>query len=491
MRIILALLTAAGAFAVDPALTIYNQNFAVVRQTVPLDLKVGSNQIQYEGVTSYVEPDSITLRDPSGKIDLRILQQSYRADPISMGSLLKQYEGKSLDFLVRTPEKTEVVSGRLVRAGVGVPVPPPNLYRPYYNQPDQPIVEIDGKLRFDLPGIPLFPAMSPGSILTPTLDWTVHANSPAKLDAELAYITAGMNWLAAYNVVHSATGLLEVTGWVSIENRTGKAFQNTRIKLMAGDLNKLVRPELMAAAAAGFGGGVMGGIAGGGPPAVTEKSFDQYHLYTLPTAVTLHDKESKQVEFLKASNVKSDIVYVYDGMKVDKGRLSGMPAEAIRMDPSFGTQSTAKVWVMREFENSKANGLGIPLPKGRTRFYARDNDAQMEFTGEDSIDHTAAGERVRVFTGAAFDLIGERRRTSHRIDHARSTIDEAFEIKIRNRKTEPVEVRVVEHLYRWNSWEIPASSVPYTKRDADTIEFQLQVQPGQEKAVSYSVRYTW
>jgi hypothetical protein len=115
----------------------------------------------------------------------------------------------------------------------------------------------------------------------------------------------------------------------------------------------------------------------------------------------------------------------------------------------------------------------------------------MEFTGEDAIEHTPAGERVRVFTGAAFDIVGERRRTSHRVDHARSTIEETFEITVRNRKTEGVEVRVVERLYRWNTWDIPVTSVPFTKRDSDTIEFKLRLKPGEERTVSYSVRYTW
>lgn len=483
----LALLAAVAAFA-GPALTIYNQNFAVVRDSIPLDLKAGSNRIRYTDATIYLEPDSVTLRDPSGKLALRILAQSYRADPVSMSALLAHYEGRTIEFLVRTPEKTEIVSGRIISAGAGAPPPYPDGYRAP-DQGRQPLIEVAGKLRFDLPGTPLFPALPSGFILKPSLDWIVYAAAPAKLNAELAYITAGMNWQAAYNIVQSSAGRLEMVGWVSIENRAGKTFENARIKLMAGDLSKIMRPDLLPRQFAV--GGVIGGVPGGLPPAVAEKSFDQYHLYTLPTAVTLHDKESKQIEFLRANNIRSDVVYVYDGLKLDRDRMRMMPAESIRMDPSFGLQSTKKVWVMREFENTKANGLGIPLPKGRTRFYRRDSDAQMEFTGEDDIDHTPAGERIRVFTGAAFDLTGERRRTSHRIDHARSMLDEAFEIKVRNRKTVPVEVRVVEHLYRWNTWEIPVSSRPFTKRDADTIEFRLPLQPGEEKMVSYAVHYTW
>lgn len=473
----------AAAFA-GPALTIYNQNFAVVRDVIPLDLKAGSNRVRYIGASDYLEPDSVTLRDPSGKLALRILEQSYRADPVSMSALLAHYDGRTIDFLVDTPEKTEIVSGRIISAGV----PRPDKF----GQPEQsrqPVIEVAGKLRFDLPGTPLFPALPSGFILKPSLDWIVYSAAPARLNAELAYITAGMNWQAAYNIVQTTTGRFEIVGWVSIENRAGKTFENARIKLMAGDLNKIMRPDLLRRQSPV--GALVGGVPGGLPPAVTEKSFDQYHLYTLPAAVTLHDKESKQIEFLRADNIQSDVIYVYDGLKLDRDRMRMMPAESIRMDPSFGLQSINKVWIMREFENTKANGLGIPLPKGRTRFYRRDSDAQMEFTGEDDIDHTPAGERVRVFTGAAFDLTGERRRTSHRIDHARSMLDETFEIKVRNRKAEPVEVHVVEHLYCWNTWEIPTSSLPFTKRDADTIEFRLPLQPGEEKIVTYAVHYTW
>ena len=184
-------------------------------------------------------------------------------------------------------------------------------------------------------------------------------------------------------------------------------------------------------------------------------------------------------------------MYVYDGLKLDPNRYMGAPAEAIRQDSGYGTLSNPKVWVMREFVNSDANHLGMPLPKGRVRFYRRDTDGRLEFTGEDTIDHTPKDERVRLFTGAAFDVTGERRRTNYRIDHGRSMLDESFEIKLRNRKKEPVEVRVVEHLYRWSTWEIQVSSMPFTKTDSQTIEFRVPLQPDEEKTVTYAVHYTW
>jgi len=207
--------------------------------------------------------------------------------------------------------------------------------------------------------------------------------------------------------------------------------------------------------------------------------------------VTIHDKESKQVEFVRAVGVKSEVIYVYDGAKIETNRYMGWQPEAIRQDSMYGTISNPKVWVMREFMNSDSNHLGMPLPKGRVRFYRRDTDARLEFTGEDSIDHTPKDEKIRVFTGAAFDLTGERKRTVFRNDMGRQMMDEAFEIKVRNHKKEPVEVRVVEHLYRWSTWDITTSSMPFTKTDAQTIEFRVQLQPDEEKKITYEAHYTW
>jgi hypothetical protein len=154
-------------------------------------------------------------------------------------------------------------------------------------------------------------------------------------------------------------------------------------------------------------------------------------------------------------------------------------------------QSNPTVWIMREFSNTKANHLGMPLPRGRVRFYRRDQDGQLEFTGENVIGHTPENENIRLYTGSAFDLVGERRRTDFRIDNNRNTADELFEIKLRNRKKEAVEVRVVEHLYRGATWEIPEKSTTFLKIDSQTIEFSVEVKPDEEKTVSYTVHYTW
>ena len=165
------------------------------------------------------------------------------------------------------------------------------------------------------------------------------------------------------------------------------------------------------------------------------------------------DREIKQVEFVRAANVPAKRIYVYDGFKVDE-RYRGWNYDSIRREASYGTESNPKVWVMLEFKNSESAHLGMPLPKGKVKVYRRDVDGRNEFIGEDQIDHTPKDETVRLYTGNAFDLVGERRQTNFKLDTNNHWADESFEIKVRNHKKEEVEVRVVEHLYRWFQWEI-------------------------------------
>jgi hypothetical protein len=495
-------LTVTSVFAAEPALTIYNQNFAVVRDTVPLELKTGVNDVRYNDITAHVEPDSVTLRDPRGNTSLQILEQNYRNDPISEALLLSLYEGKTIDFETDLGwGQKKVVQGKIIRSGY-VPHGGAAMQRygqQYYQSQmamaygptgvSQPIIEVEGKMQFALPGRPVFPTLTDSTILKPELAWKLNADKPGTLNAELAYVTGGMSWEADYNVVApEKSDLLEITGWVTIDNQSGKTFENAKIKLMAGDVSKIQpgRNDME-----GMGGFARAGAGAAMQPPVTEKTFDEYHLYTLQRQSTVRDRETKQVEFIRASGVQSQRVYVYDGLKVDWNRWRGNSMENIRNNESFGTECDTKVAVMREFKNSEANHLGMPLPKGRVRFYKQDDDRQLEFTGENVIDHTPKDELVRIYTGNAFDLVGERRRTNYKIDTSKNWLDESFEIKLRNHKKEPVEIRVVEHLYRWFTWEITQKSDTFLKTAAQVMEFRVQLKSDEEKTVTYNVHYSW
>jgi hypothetical protein len=488
-----ALLLAPVLVARDPAVTIYNQQFAVIREILPLDLHAGDNNVHFAGVTAHVEPESVIIRDPAGRRPLVVLEQNYRSDTLSQGLLLALNEGNTIAFR----NGQQIIPGKIIRSGYVIHY---GAYRRYGSQyaavqqayvtegSGQPIIEVDGQLRFSLPGEPIFPSLGENTILQPTLDWLIRSPESAAFDAELSYVSGGMSWSADYNVIAPETGdLLDLVGWVTLDNQTGRAFENARIKLVAGDVSKLRADSGDARARAD----ALSMNAAGQSAQVTERPFDEYHLYTLPRATTLRDRETKQVEFLRAAAIQSRQLYIYDGSQIDPARWGYTRLEDIRNNPAYGAESNPKVWVMREFQNSEANHLGLALPKGRVRFYRRDRDGQMEFTGENLIDHTSRDERVRLYTGNAFDLTGERRQTNYTIDHNRRTLDETIEVRLRNHKKEAARIRVVEHLYRGYNWTIPQESDTHRKLDSRTMEYEVSLPPDQEKVVTYTVHYSW
>jgi hypothetical protein len=476
------------------ALTIYNQNFFVARERVPLELKPGVNVAQYTGVAAHLEPDSVILRDPNGRA-LEILEQNYRNDPVSPEMLLSFYEGKSIDFVVgRNPDGSDLkIRGKIVRSGYA-----PATYLNGYPQQasTQPIVEMGGVLRFGLPGQPIFPALSADSILQPTLNWLLRTDSPGKFNAEISYVSGGMTWQSDYNLVvedakaeaegHSHSDRVDLTGWITMQNHSGKTFEDARIKLLAGDVNKIQENAVAGRAYAALAKAQAYDEAA---PVVREKSFDEFHLYTVARPTTLRDQETKQMQFVSANGIHAQRLFIYDGAQV--AQYGYYNPEQIRGDVNYGTVSNPKVWVMEEFKNSENNHLGIPLPKGKLRFYRRDTDGHLEFVGENTIDHTPKDEVIRVYTGNAFDVTGERKRTNYRVDSNQRSMDEWFAIRVRNHKKEPVEVRVVEHLYRWSDWKVSDMSANFEKKDAQTIEFPVTIAPNGERVVTYTVHYSW
>jgi len=480
MKKIITVLLLAGSLVAEanPALTIYNQNFAVVRDSVPLDLKAGVNTVRYTDATAQVEPDSVILRDPTGDHSLQILEQNYRNDPVSQELLLSLFEGRTIDFektrLRDSTDTTEIIPGKIIRSG----------YVPG-GDAQQPIIEVNGKLQFSLPGQPLFPDLGDDTVLKPTLNWLLQSDKPGQFDAEVGYVTEGLDWSASYNLVSPEKGdLVDLVGWITMNNNSGKTFENATIQLMAGDVNK-IQPQT-AMSLGGMRRMMMADSMAMPAPAVTEKAFDEFHLYSIARPTTLHDRETKQVEFVHAEKIYAPTIYVYDGA-ADYRFYGGL-----NYDQSWGQSDNKKVLVQREFVNAETNHLGIALPAGKLRFYRRDDDGQLQFVGENTIDHTPRNETIRVTTGNSFDLVGERKQTNFHVDTDNKWLDESFEIKLRNRKKDtPVEIRVVEHLYRWSNWNITAKSDEFKKTDAQTIEFRIPVKPDEEKTVTYTVHYSW
>jgi hypothetical protein len=281
---------------------------------------------------------------------------------------------------------------------------------------------------------------------------------------------------------------MELIGWVDIDNNSGKDFNDVSIKLMAGDINKVQQPGQYRSSDAMYM--TAGNAYAGGGATVQEKTFDEYHLYNLTRKVNLLDRENKQVEFVRASNVKASRFYVYDGVKLGD-RYRGYDYYSIRTMPEYGIECNKKVWTMVEIKNSQDNNLGIPLPKGDVKIYRLDDDGRNEFIGEDKIDHTAKDETMKIYMGNAFDIAGERKRTNFKLANNRDECEETFEITLRNHKSEKAVVRVVEHLYRWNNWEISENSDLFKKLDSNTIEFRAELEPDKEKVITYKVKYDW
>jgi hypothetical protein len=477
------------------ALTIYNDDFAVARMPLDLDLHSGLNEIRTNQVTTKLEPDSVVLRDATGKHTFRILEQNYDAGVVDQTSMLRKYEGKTITFRAGTfPVSNPVpadhpewrpVQGTIIRAPRSERFPD-----------NEPLIEVDGQLQFQLPGLPIFPASTDGLLLKPELRWQIDSTTAQKLSAELAYITGGLSWQATYNVVAPRTGdaasqeKADLTGWVTIRNDSGTEFPAARIKLMAGDVAKIQpqtgayvtnRPMMMAQSVNVNG-------------EVTQKPFDDFHLYDLNRTVSLRDGETKQVQFIEASGITLERTYVYDGTHQLGPQLGNVNSNyaGVNQQPNFGLDSgNNKVLIVEQIKNTQANHLGMPLPAGRIRLYRQDADGQMEFIGESMINHTPTEDTVKVTTGSAFDVKGTRRQTDFRINQNAHDLDESFEIVVTNQKAEPVKVRIVEHMNRGENWEIQTKSADYTKLDSHTLEFPIDIPAKGEAKLTYAVRYTW
>jgi len=385
---LLIVLSASALYAQDapPALTVYNQDFAVVRELIPLNLKSGLNSVRFAGVTARLEPESVALRDCAGGQTPRIFEQNYHP-PVSQQDMMTRYSGQTIEFLVRDGDRQQIVSGKIIRPGSIYNVAlqrryGENFYPGGYCNPqmspeqqglEQPLVEVNSKLQFALPGTPLFPATSDESIFHPEINWVLDSDRSGGTRCELSYVTRGMTWEADYSVIAPAashgnaarnTGgerseSLDLLGWVTLDNHSGRTFEDARVKLMAGDVHKIQPGQPMTGPVAGLGGGLLR-LGGAGQPMVTEKAFDEYHLYTLERPTTLRDNETKQVEFLRRSGIPSHRVYVYSGFTFHPDPTMNYQPDYLRFERWFGTTSNPKVWVMQEIENSENNKLGIP-----------------------------------------------------------------------------------------------------------------------------------
>jgi hypothetical protein len=316
--------------------------------------------------------------------------------------------------------------------------------------------------------------MPEGLLTKPTLKWKLQAAKEGKHDVKVTYLTNGITWEADYTAVISKDEKkLDLGGWVTIKNNSGKRYENARMKLVAGGVHRAPTPVPRGR---DFGG--KGGVGSG----VEGKEFFEYYLYTMPRKGTVEDKSTKQLELLNSTGIGCVKTFRYNGAII--------PRWGNQWETRYGTQCNKKVDVFLSFKNAKDNQLGMPLPGGKVRVFKKDpDDGSLEMIGEDRIDHTPKNEKVELKMGQAFDIVGERKQTNFR-RLAGNVFEESFEIKLRNHKKEKITVEVFEKLYRSTNWEIRQESMKHEKVDASTVKYLAEIDPDGEVTITYTVMYT-
>lgn len=457
----------------------YLPGYAVVREIRPVEMGAGQNRIAFADVASGIDPTTVAFKSITSP-DTAVLEQNYEFDLASADKMLAKCLGKDVLINRRVGggdnRQTETIMARLLSFDESnfVLEDTRNKQLPYSIIPRG----------YDIAEIKLFGNQT-GLITKPTLVWKVDAPKAGLQDVQVTYQTDGLTWRADYALLLNETdSAANVSAWVSILNESGASYPNAKLKLVAGDVQRLARQQEGPIATGGLGGGEAA------KPAFAEKAFFEYHLYTLDRPSSLANHSTKQLElFPPRDKVALEKAYVYYGAPSEFRHLF-LPEP--QMDRRWGTQMNKQVDVYLQIQNSQKQGLGLPLPAGRVRVYKTDpDDGNAEFIGEDVIAHTPKDETLSVRLGSAFDIVGERKQTDFTVDDDKHIVTESFKITLRNHKKDAVKVVVKENLYRWSQWEITERSDKYDKTDSRTIEFAVQVPAEGEKTVTYTVKYTW
>ncbi|MFC1650644.1 DUF4139 domain-containing protein [Candidatus Latescibacterota bacterium] len=424
----------------DISLSVYNDDLAIVKISDVMSFEKGIQTITFTNVSKRVDPTSVRFSSVNGGIN--VLEQNFRYDLVNSQKVLERYIDKKITIWVKDGE---LIEGVLMSVAGDVVVND--------NGGNIKIVKLNSIERFEFPELP------EGLVTKPTLFWKLRSERKVETAAEVSYMTAGFDWHAEYTaVIDESEKKMEVSSWVSIDNNSGATYDNAKLKLIAGDVNR-IKPEVQYKRMPSTMAMQQEDAAG----SFEERGLFEYHLYELQGRTTVNNAEIKQISLFPNTAVKAEKLLIYDPRK----------------NP---TRVTANI----EFTNSERDGLGMPLPAGIVRVYKSDTDGAVEFIGEDAIKHTPKNEKVRLALGTSFDITAERKvADSNRI--SRSIIEESIEIIFRNRKEETVSITAVEHF--WRDWDIINKSDDFVKKDAFTAEFTVEIPAGSEKIISYTVRH--
>ncbi len=438
------------------SITVYNQNFGLVREVRSAHVGTGRVELSYGDVSAHIQPETVHIKSLTANDALTVLEQNYRYDLLTPDTLLKKYLGKTVK-VYRYNEHTGVEDEKAaeilaVEGGV--------------------VLKIDGQVTSNFPGRFAFPEVPANLLQKPTLVWLLASSAEAQR-VEVTYLTGELDWHADYVLsVDADDRLADLNGWVTLRNNTGTSYLNAELKLVAGDVQRLTPPPPPAPMASGLAVP----MPAPAPPQFKEQGLFEYHLYELQRPTNLLDKEQKQVSLLEASGIALQKKLIFFGaesyFRANYGRVA----------------SDQKVGVYLDFQNKTENRLGMPLPKGTVRVYKADRSGQQQFIGEDAIDHTPRDERVRIKLGEAFDVVADRTETAWQAISA-CVNESAWEIKLRNHKDVAEAVLVNEPT--GGDWTIVSSSLPATRKDAQTFTFDVPLGPRSETVVTYRVRVRW
>lgn len=437
------------------ALTIYNVNLGLVKDRRRINLPLGVGELRFMDVASQVIPASVHIKSIVNPGSLGILEQNYEYDLLNPGKLLDKYVGKEVKLYTKNPYtgREETVTATLL------------------SNNGEPVFKIGDGITFGHPGRIIFPGVPDSLISKPTLVWLVDNDLAQAQQVEASYLTNDINWRSDYVVtLNDKDDRADLSGWVTIDNKSGATYRNANLKLVAGDVNRVKdEPELKQR-------GMMDYAyrnAEAEAPQFKEDSFFEYHIYTLQRPATVKDNQTKQISLLQAENIPVKKEFIFRGSRY---YYYGQYAEI---------GANQKIGVFVEIDNNKKNHLGMPLPKGTVRVYKHDSEGGLQFIGEDSIDHTPEKEKVRIKLGDAFDVVGSRKMTAWK-KLIFNRYEAAYEISIRNRKKEDIVVKVVEPIP--GDWKMLASSHEHEKTEAFTAEFSIPVPKDQEVKLTYRVR---
>ncbi len=436
------------------AITIYNVNLGLVKDQRDIELPEGISELRFMDVASKIIPTSVYIKSLANPQSLHILEQNYEYDLLNPQKLLDKYVGREVKLFSKNyyTEREEIVNAKLL------------------SNNGQPIFQIGNEITFGHPGRIIFPEVPENLISKPTLIWLLENTLSSVQKVEATYLTDGINWRADYVVtLNDKDDEADLSGWVTIDNKSGASYKNARLKLVAGDINRVTEePEYKDRMLRYAMKEAVPSV-----PQFKEEEFFEYHIYTLQRETTVKDNQTKQINLVTAGDVpvKKELVFHGNKYYYYSQYTEAMPKQ--------------KVGVYIEIENKKENNLGIPLPKGIVRVYKHDIEGSLQFIGEDRIDHTPKDEKVRVKLGDAFDVVATRKQTDWK-KMAYDTYEAAFEISIRNHKKEDITVKVLEPIP--GDWTMLSNSHNYKKTEAFTAEFILQIPKDKETKLSYRVR---